>query len=105
MFMSIAGCKIEIVTDFPNEEDKRRRRKDPAVEGIETKIDSKFSKLMLKTKNAVPKDNIIQENIRKITYWNRINEQNRENKSKLFEQRRQEAVKKKEQMQIGMPWL
>lgn len=101
--MSIAGCKIEIVTDFPNEEDKRRKRKDPTMEAIETKIDSKFSKLMLKTKNNIPKDNIIQENIRKITYWNRINEQNKEEKSRLFEHRRQEAMKKKEQMQIGIP--
>jgi len=103
MFTSITGCKVEICGEFPNEEEKRRRKKD-TKETVEEKIEAKFAKFVLK-KQQQPDSNFIDQNIKKITYWNRINEQSRQEKSRLFEERRKNAVKRKEQMFLGKPIL
>lgn len=75
MLMSMSACKIHFLVDFPNEEDKRRRRRENK-EIVEEKIEAKFSKFF-KISQKKPKDNFIEDNIRKITYWNRINEESR----------------------------
>ena len=48
MFTSTYGCKVEILVEFPSEEDKRKRRKDQPEETEEKKYDTNLAKFLIK---------------------------------------------------------
>lgn len=56
-----------------------------------------MAKFVIK-KNTAPKNDIVEENIRKMSLWNRISAKERKAKSELFRKRRKLATKKKEQL-------
>lgn len=97
MFTSVSECKIELIIDFPNEDDRRRRKKDEKEETDEQKYETKLAKFIIKRK-SVPQNNIVEDNIRKMSLWNRIATKERREKSQKFNHRRQLALKRREQM-------
>lgn len=97
MFTSVAECTIELTIDFPNEDDKRRRRKEENQETDEQKYEAKLAKFIIR-RPSVPKNDIVEENIRKMSLWNRISEKERQEKSQVFRDRREIAIKRKERM-------
>lgn len=97
MFTSINGCKIELTIDFPNEDDKKRRRRDNKEETDEKKYEAKLAKFVIK-RPPPARDNIVEDNIKKVAIWNRIIEQDRQERSEIFHQRHQKALKKKEKL-------
>jgi len=66
---------------------------------MKNKIEAKLAKFVIK-KQSPPRENFIEENIKKITLWNKINEKDREYRTILFKQRRERAIKIKEKMFI-----
>ena len=89
MFTWITECKIELLIDFPNEEDRRRRRKeqtegkpkdsqylDNKDDDYEARREANLAKFIVK-KPSAPQNDIIEDNIRKVSLWNRISAKER----------------------------
>jgi hypothetical protein len=88
---------MEVNVDFPSEEAKRQRRK-VGHEDVDVKdTDAKLARFYAK-KIVPPKDNFIEDNIKKISLWHRHADQDRGFRQTLFKQRRDQAIKRREQM-------
>jgi hypothetical protein len=111
MMTCVSDCKIEFSVEFPNEDDRRRKRKE-VTEGTsptytldvkdgddDTRHEANMAKFIVK-KPLHRKDDIIEDNIKKMSLWNRISVKERRDKSQIFKQRRNNALRKKEQLHM-----
>lgn len=98
MFTSVNGSNIELTIDFPNEDNNRRIRKDDVTEEtVVVDYETKLAKCRMQRPSR-PRQDIVEENIRKITFWNKINAYERKMKSMKLRRRRETAMKRKDKL-------
>jgi hypothetical protein len=99
MFTSMTGCKISLTIEFPNEDGGRHRKKeteeDPKTD--KEKYEAKLAKRVVQ-KVIKPRQDKIEDNIKKISMINRNVAQERKTKSQVFKRRRDDALKKRDQL-------
>lgn len=66
-------------------------------DNYEARREANLAKFIVK-KPLVPQSDIIEDNIRKVSLWNRISAKERKEKSEVMRQRRTNAIKRKEKL-------